>query len=244
MMSRLLASLPDTEAILGNYNSLTSHPDAELPVEIIEDIHELAQSTTVLWNRRGDQKQTDLARERFSEAVHRVRTSPKLADTANIVLKRSAPFFDGDLHRPDLFDMIEVAPDVRILLMTRDPKASTYSAFRRRFADNLRHAATMCEDQLLQLNGKLKAISANQIRVINYEKFCSEYALQCDQIAEFLGLNQHKLKVAAHALGIKASQNKLWQKELNTHDRQFLDKYFSPARLSQFDELGLLPSQP
>lgn len=242
MMSRILGTTSDVEVVLGNYNSLreSSALDLrELP-ETATAMGTVAASTKTVWDRNADFADVATAKQELIAATNILLSTEELGTTSHIVYKRSAPFFVGDRHRPDLLDIAELFADVKILVMTRDPKSSTYSAYRREFVDNLRHGAIVCEEQLLLLSAKLEVLPEEQRLVVSYERFCSEPEYCLGRVAAFCHLDAGRLKSSLAQESIKPAQNRLWQENLSAGDQDFLSNFFNVARMQQFKRLGLV----
>lgn len=65
----------------------------------------------------------------------------------HFVLKRSFPArIPGDMVYPDLWDVLSLPGQTRVVVIYREPCAAVYSTFRRRFDTDLRRLAIMCAD--------------------------------------------------------------------------------------------------
>lgn len=237
MMSTLLGGMPSVEVLLGNFNSLANRQDFTPGDyrQTVSAMNRINAATKAMWDRQADFAYVSEAQRSFVEQVTTLLETSELGDVRHIVLKRSAPFLPGDRHRPDLLEIADLLPDAKILVMIREPCASTYSAHRRGFVDNLRHGAVICEEQLLQINNKLKVLDASRVCLLRYEQFCSRTSENLQRLAEFFDLSLEELTASLSLHPVKPAQNDLWRTELSRVQQEYLQNYFSPQRLAQFD---------
>ena len=88
-----------------------------------------------VWDRKLSFEEQEKARLDWRAAMNQILAEPAFGETSHYLFKRAFPFGPRDrLFTPDLWDIIELWPDVRIVVIYRDPKAAIYSAFRRNFA--------------------------------------------------------------------------------------------------------------
>jgi len=241
-MSRLFGALSGVEVILGNHTSMLDRTDiVQHPqYSVLRELHRcLERQTGILWRRTASVQQTLDAKDEIHACLKKFDSMAVTATVKHVFMKRSAPFYQGDQHRPDLLDVFEILPDTRVLVMVRDPRASAYSAFRRHFVDNIRHAALVCEEQLLFLNARLSMLPAHRYKVVQYEQFCEQPSETFEAILKFFGLDSLDFEKLLAEQNISRIQNGLWREALRDKDRNFLAGYFDCSRLPEFSHLQL-----
>ena len=200
---------------------------------------QLNTHTATLWRRDSSVVEVNAAKQGILAALALFESLSLSESITHAFLKRSAPFFEGDQHRPDILDVVELIPDVRLLVMVRNPMASSYSAFRRGFVENIRHAAIICEDQLSFLNARVATLAAEQYRVVHYEDFCLQPKNYLEDLAAFFNFDGFSADQLLSEFSISTQQNHLWQQELEKQDQVFLQNYFDPRRMHPLPSLGL-----
>jgi hypothetical protein len=195
------------------------------------------QVTTALWDREGDYLKHAVAAGELREIVGRFLAFPQFSSVTHLLMKRSAPFHEGDRYRPDIRDLLDAFPDLKIVVTLRDPRAATYSTFRRDFVDNLRFAAVVCDEMLTYLAAQLGTLSRDSFRVVNYEDFCVRPHVYGRMLADFCGLSEDEVLAAIEVEKPDPTKNELWQTALSDEEQAFLNTYFSERRRHQW---GLL----
>lgn len=190
--------------------------------------------TKALWDRKGSREQHAEAQDKMPYMVGRFRQFDEYTGLTHLLMKRSAPFYEGDQYRPDLDDLIDAFPDLKIVVAYRDPRASTFSSYRRDFVDNLRYAAVVCEEQLTYLAAQLSTLPPEMYRVVGYELFCATPEAHTRQLADFLGLPPDEMLRAVDTEKIDPTRNDLWQQELTEDEIDFVNKFFNARRLAQW----------
>ncbi len=243
MMAEFLGASSKVEVVLGNYVSVTDRKDfaaGEMP-ETARQMKELHEATSVMWDRLADVAETRAAAVRLTEALTVLSTTEELSGTEYLVLKRSAPFFRGDRYRPDLLDVVDLMPGVKVLVMVRDPRASTFSALRRGFVENLRHGAIVCEEQLLLLSARIQSLDEGVVCLVAYEEFCRNPSTTLERVSSFVGLDTLEVGAALEGMDVRPAQNELWQTELDATGQMFLTDYFDNRRMAQLEVLRSAP---
>ncbi|NNF02200.1 MAG: sulfotransferase [Bacteroidia bacterium] len=245
MMSRIFGYTKGSEVILGNH--LSVHREKETAFqrvtglkqrsELGDVLRSLEQSTALMWSRKNDIEKVKSAQSEFLQALETFVDIPEYNSTEHIFLKRSAPFYTGDEYRPDLFDIQDLLPNSKILVMIRDPRASSYSALRRGFVDNIRYSAIVCEEQLMLIEMRLRQMDRQKFLVVNYEGFCSDPNKEGQRIASFFGLNEKEFLKSIAKEKVSSTKNDAWRKKLTEKEVRFLDEYFDKRRMAQFDVL-------
>src|SRR5262249_423825 len=128
LLLRLLSSPNCCASLGGNYQKLPDFPVAkQLAAEFVA-------ANNLVWDRRLSFEERETGRRKWRLAMDHILAAPAFAGTSHYLFKRSFPFrLPHGSYSPDLWDVLELWPDVRILVVYRDPRAATYSAFRRRF---------------------------------------------------------------------------------------------------------------
>jgi|GEM_PF-2400705 len=234
MMTRILGNIPRSIAIGGNHNSIPQ--DDRVARTYTKKFNDVTQT---LWDRRGTVGGFLQAKKDLHRIIHEFAALPLNEDREHYVYKRSAPFLLGDRHRPDLVGLMEMYPEMKLLVMLRDPRASTFSSYRRDFADTLKQLAIICEEQLTYISAQLGAIEPSRYLIINYETFCQRPVEKILEVAYFLGLDKEALLAEIEREQISATQNQKWRQRLAPEDARFLEEFFTPSRLKQFHRLAI-----
>lgn len=232
MLTRILSS-PDTVIGLGgNYNTI---PNSDETAHLLAT--QFNKVTADLWDRKATHKQYQRAKSNLLLIIDSLLRLKNYSHASHILYKRSAPFNLGDQYRPDLSDLFDLFENPRIIVLYRDPRASTFSSFRRRFAENLRQCAIICEEQLTYLSSQLATLDHNYYRVISYQDLCSQPETLIKQLAEFCQLSVDILLRAAEKENIEPGRNERWLQALDPSEIDFLIKFFDTRRLSQWTSL-------
>lgn len=239
MMARILGSAENAEVLLGNYRSLNVAPHSDLA----RLMRMLNRSSAQMWHRKASVQEVASAQESFVAALSELMACDDLRGVSHLFLKRSAPFNIGDDYRPDLFDVVDLIPEVKILVMMREPCASTYSAYRREFVENIRHGALICEMQLLLLEGRLSQLDASQFMMLNYDLFCSAPEMIIPDIERFFGLASGSLNAGLANEEVTTIKKSMWREELPMDEVAYLSRYFDSRWRRQFKLLGGYLSQ-
>jgi hypothetical protein len=192
------------------------------------------QVTTALWDREGDYLKHAVAAGEVRDIIGQFLSYPQYSGVTHLLAKRSAPFHEGDRFRPDFGDLLDAFPDLRIIVTIREPRASTYSTYRRDFVDNLRYAAVVCEERLTYLSAQIATLRRDRFRVISYEDFCERPHGYGRMLAEFCGLPEDEVMAAIDAEQPDPTKNQLWQTALTPEEQTFLTDFFSERRRRQW----------
>jgi hypothetical protein len=230
LLSRLLSS-PDCCASLGgNYLKLPSHPHAKPLVDAF------LKANIRVWDKRLSFGQHEEGRRDWQVAMQSIVTSPAFAETSHYIFKRSFPF-EGGKYTPDVWDLIDCWPDVKVLLIYRDPRAATYSKFRRGFDADIRKVAINTQDHLTWLDGQVRAIGPERFRFISYARLCVEPTNVLKPIADFCSIPFDQVNEVARREGMHADPDARWMRELSPQDSDWLNKFFDDRRLKQWEIL-------
>ncbi len=231
LLARILSTPDNALALGGNYTTI-AEGEAGHGLMLAFNL-----ATEQLWDPHAGQAAHAEARVRTSRVVNRLLALPALADKTHIIYKRSAPFFKGDRHRPDLSDIFELFDEPRVIVIYRDPLASTYSSLRRGFAENLRQMAVICEERLTYLAAQAATLASEQYRLIQYEDFCANPGQYAAGLAEFCGFPEETVRQAIAAAEVRPDRIDHWRAECSPEEVRFLTGFFSPRRMAQWANL-------
>jgi len=238
LLSNIFGKTLNTKVILGNYISeeLLSQREIQTAINNLNSLNstlwDLQSSSENYFNSLSKIKETyDLLKQLLNEKHN----------TQNIVLKRSIPFNIGDRYIPDLFDIVKIFGDtVKIILMVRDPKESSYSALRRGFLPNIRTSSLVCNKSLLHIISQYQVLKQNlNILVINYKELCTQQQKIQKSISEFTGININEITKAFNKIQLSYNNHDKWKSNLNATDKTYLEKYFNEERMKQYKEFNL-----
>jgi hypothetical protein len=232
MLTRLLSSPEGCVGLGGNHVSIPKDDNRAYAIA-----RRFRKANDRMWDRTSSTARADRGRHEMVGLIDELRSMPAYSDVNRVVFKRSAPFHRGDRYRPDLSDLGEMFDDLRILVVHRDPRASTASSYRRKFAHNLRACAVITEEQLTYLSSQLATLDPAVYMSFSYEQFCRGPVEWMGRIAEFCGLPKDLLEDAVQAEGIDPGRNEAWKKRLDPEDRSFLNRFFDDRRVRQWPRL-------
>ena len=232
VLLRLLSAPDGCASLGGNFQKLPNHPDAKS----LADSFMAANSR--VWDRKLSFEEHEKSRQDWRTAMDCILTASSYAETVRFVFKRSFPFANPrDQYTPDLWDIFALFPDCRIVLIYRDPRAATYSAFRRKFDTDIRRLAVVCNEQLTWLAGQVRAIGLEQVRVISYARLCANPEAALERIACFCSIPFDQVIDAVRREGLRTNQDTRWMRELNPEDSNWLNQFFDGRRLRQWEIL-------
>jgi hypothetical protein len=233
MLARLLSSPPGCVGLGGNHVSIPKSDS-----EAYGLARRFRKANDQLWDRTATATRADRGRRGMLELIDRLLDMPGYGDVTHVIFKRSAPFHRGDRYRPDLADLVEMFPDLRVVVVHRDPRASTASSHRRRFAPNLRACAVLTEEQLTYLSSQLCTLDPAIYLSFAYEDFCERPVEWMGRIAVFCGLPREPLEEAVRAERVDPGRNEAWQRRLSPEERDFLNRFFDQRRARQWPLLA------
>lgn len=229
MLSRLLGAPPNCVCLGGSDVTVPRSDRAAYRL-----VKQFQKANDHVWHRWGPADRAEHGRRQMLEKIDELLEMPAYAGVDTVVFKRSAPFHRGDRYRPDLRDIDRMFPDYRILSIYRDPRASTASSFRRKFADNLRACAVITEEQLTCVSAQLATFPEDRIASFGYEAFCREPSAYIDRVATFCGLDPAPLEAAIAEERVAPDRIDSWRERAAQEDVAFLDDYFDERRRSQW----------
>lgn len=233
LLSRILSAPTNTVCLGGMYWTVSqTHRQAWLLMKAFN------QAITWRWDRQGTLENYARAGRLLPVIAQEFLRQPEYRDRTQIIYKRSAPFNYGDRFRPDISDLFTLFPNVRVVVIYRDPAASTYSSLRRKFAENLHQSAVITEEQLTYLSAQLATVPAGSYYVLNYEAFCRRPEQEIEPLAAFCGLPAADLQRAGQAETIKSTENEKWRRELDPAGVAFLESFFDARRRQQWPLLS------
>jgi len=233
MLARMLSSPAGCVGLGGNHVSIPKSDHRGYAIA-----RKFKKANDGMWDRTASAARADRGRREMRELIDELLAMPAYRDVNRVLFKRSAPFHRGDRYRPDLSDLSEMFEDLRIVVVSRDPRASTASSHRRRFAGNLRACAVITEEQLTYLSSQLATLDPSAYMSFAYEDFCRAPVEWMGRIAGFCGLPRDLLEQAIREEGIDPRRNEVWQQRLGPEDRAFLNGFFDARRLRQWPNLA------
>ena len=144
------------------------------------------------------------------------------------------------LRRYDILEfklLLESIPELDwgFLILTRDPVDSTFSSWKRFDANNksisLYEAAKAQEANILYIQSQLLLIESSKYLVLSYEDMC-QYP---EQITDLI-----RTKLEMEDVDIDPSKIYKLRKRKESFEIKFLEKFFTPTRVSQFNKLNSL----
>jgi len=232
LLLRLMSSPKSCVSLGGNYQKLPPYPEAKPLADAF-----IAANTRV-WDRKLSFEEQESARRDWRLATDRILAAPAFSATSSYLFKRSFPFaLPRDRFTPDLWDIMELWPNVRILIVYRDPRAATYSAFRRKFDTDLRRLAVVCSEQLTWLAGQVRAIGSERIRIVSYARLCADPGAVLEPTAAFCGIPYDQVISAIRPEEVVGNADDRWSRELSVQDSNWLNRFFDSGRLRQWEIL-------
>jgi hypothetical protein len=191
-----------------------------------------------LWDRLLTLPEHERAGQEWHRIAASMAASPGFAAATHFIMKRSFPFGPTqDRSCPDLWDVLALPLETRIVTIYRDPCAATYSALRRGFDTDLHRLAVRCANHLTYLAGQMRAIDPARRRIISYPALCAAPASVLEPVAAFCGLPSAPMLEAARGEGILNDTDRRYASELAPSDVAWLEAYFAPGRRRQWEIL-------
>jgi hypothetical protein len=232
VLLRLLSAPDGCASLGGNFQKLPNHPEAKQ----LADTFMAANSR--VWDRKLSFDDHEKGRRDWRAAMDKIMASPAFAETTRFIFKRSFPFSNPrEQFTPDMWEILTLIPDCKILLIYRDPKSATYSALRRQFDSDLRRLAVVCNEQLTWLAGQARAIGPERVRIISYERLCADPVSVVEPIADFCNIPFAQVNEAIRREGMHANPDARWTHELSPQDSNWLTQFFDDRRLRQWEIL-------
>jgi hypothetical protein len=234
VLRRLLAA-PDCCASLGqNFSKLPDHPEAR------RLFAEFVDASARLWDRTAPLSARLKARCDWHSAAERIGVSRVFSDRTHLVLKRSFPFgVPHGIGSPDLWDVLDLFADTRIVVIYREPCAAVYSAFRRGFDSDLRRLAVMCAEQLTRLAAYAQTIDTGLMRIISYGALCKAPDATLKPLSAFAGIPFDAISDAVRKERIMTDTDRRYASELPRSDVTWLERFFDARRRRQWEKLEL-----
>ncbi len=193
------------------------------------------RSNAELWDQQTSLDRHEAARRELFSTTQDILSSDAFSTTTHLVLKRSFPFGHPHGRRsPDLFDVLDLPGDVRIVSVYRDPCAATYSAYRRGFDDDLRRLARSCADSLVRLAAQTSVVDPSRLIQVSYARLCRQPALVLGELGKFCGLHDAELQDALATERLIPEADMRYASELSPSEVGWLQTYFSPERRRQW----------
>jgi hypothetical protein len=219
LATKILSAPPEAVSLGGNY---TKWADNEGPWAHLSS--KLMEATLHFWDREAEVEDRLAAKAELLEVIQAIREYDGVV--RHVFFKRSAPFQLGDRYRPDLSDLAYYCPDLKFIILFRDPCAATYSAFRRGHNPTLRKCAAVCEEQLTILASQAQLLNASRVFVFGYDQLVETPGRCLSDLAAFCGMETGPILEAARILEIRPGENDKWRIALPPQHASFLDEYF------------------
>ncbi len=188
-----------------------------------------------LWYQHATLDEHEVARADMHARFADISAFPEFDAVTHLVQKRSSPFdAPRGQRRPDLWDVLDLQEDVRVLIIYRDPCSATYSAFRRGFDTDLGRLARLCEVNLTLLASQAAAIGPEKVKVVSYRALCDAPSETLYSVADFCGLDAEAIKRAALVEGMSVDSDLRFRLELEPSAVDWLDSYFDHRRRLQW----------
>lgn len=240
MLTRILTAAQGSVGLGGNHISI---PKSDR--QAYDIARRFKRANDRLWDRKASAAESSAGGDEMLSLVGKLRTLPGYQETERVVFKRSAPFHRGDRYRPDLADLGRLFSEPRVVVLYRDPRASTASSHRRRFAANLRACAVITDEQLTYLSAQLATLDRDRWLLVPYEGFCAAPGDWSEPLADFCGLPPAVVAEAITAERVDSAKSGAWRRRLSSEELAFLDAYFDHRRLAQWPLLsGMEAMQP
>jgi len=240
---RVMSRLECTMATVGRYRTVPrTLPALYALTESAND------ATRRMWDRTTDYGQYLKAKAEFKTHTEALLALDEMQQVTHLVMKRSAPFQERDLCRPDLLDVRDLFPQTRFLISYRDPRTAAYTIYTWGYALNLRNAAVLIEEGLTYLAAQWAQIPDEQRLVIRYERLIESPSAVLHEIASFVGLDGDAVvNAAAHGEPLDDYADDFWRDGLHEQEIAFLTDYFDARRTRQWqilvDAAGAAPHE-
>ena len=197
------------------------------------------KATARLWDRAAPLNVYIAAKQAFLRALEQIDVSPAFSEQTHIILKESFPFeFPHGRRTPDMWDILDASEDARFVAIYREPCASTYSALRRNFDDDLKRLAASCAESLTWIAGQVHALGRKRVRIVSYEALCREPEETLMSVAEFCGISSQALMEAVRSERPETDTDRRYASELAPAETKWLEGFFNDRRRRQWDILA------
>jgi hypothetical protein len=229
VLLRILSAPASCASLGGNFLRLPGHPEAKRLARAF------AVANQSQWDRTNALQAHLQARSAMASRLRAIVQSGAFADRNCLLFKRSSPFGTPcDRFLPDLWDVLELMEDVRIVISYRDPCAAAYSALRR-FGGNLRQVAVATADNLTSLGAQAQAIGPERVHILSYRALCDRPDAVLGRLAQFCGLPLEALREAGSAVRLEPpGDDQRYRAELEVEETRWLDDFFDERRRRQW----------
>jgi hypothetical protein len=232
MLRRLLAAPERCASVGPDFVQLPDRPDALALFSAFVNV------TERLWECTSSLDEHLEARYEWREAARELCWSPAFVGRTHLVVKRSFPF--GVPHGrccPDLWNVLDLFADARIVVLYREPCAAVYSTFRRGFDSDLRRLAVSCADHLTRLASQVRAIDPARVRIISYEALCEEPEATLEPLTAFCGIPFEPVLEAVCREQMTIGGDRRFASDLPQPDAAWLERFFDARRRRAWDVL-------
>ncbi|MBA3810503.1 MAG: sulfotransferase [Caulobacteraceae bacterium] len=226
---RILSAPPACASLGGNFLRLPEHPDARRLAKAF------GAANQAQWDRTNDLAAQMTAPPAAAACLREIAQSAAFEAATHLLLKRSSPFGKPrDRFTPDLWDVLDLTEDARIVICYRDPRAAAYSALRR-FGGDLRQVALATADHLTFLAAQAQAIGAGRVHVLSYRTLCDRPEAALAPLAHFCELPLGALCEAERAARPQPpADDGRYRTELAREECRWLDAFFDDRRRAQW----------
>lgn len=229
LLLRLLSAPTVCSSIGYNHTKVPPLPGAEVLAE------KFSRASVALWDRKLSFREHEDALFNWQMSLEEILASEAYREQQFLVFKQSFPYEQPrDRYTPDIWDALELLPNTQIVVIYRDPRAATYSAFRRGFDSDLRRLAVGCAEQLTWIAGQVQAIGPDRVSIVSYSALCSSPRNVMAQLCQNLGIPPEEILSLTEMETINSSYDDRFSSELDHQDELWLNDYFNDRRCAQW----------
>ena len=143
LLLRILSAPTACASLGGNYLKIPPTSGARHLVD------EFRVGNAISWDGRLSESERSEGQRKWHAAWNKIVASDAFSGVQHFLFKRSFPFGVPHGQRSPVFrDITKLVDTAHFVVIYRDPRASTYSALRRGFDQDLRQLANICSEQL------------------------------------------------------------------------------------------------